>query len=318
MEDYNKIVESLIVRYEYSAKSSVNAPLQVENIYDINNNVILVHRGTIFFGEKKQAVEAGEVLFIPAGWNLNNLVLGTGPEVKHVSQEEFYTQRERYLTPFHEEEGAKVVISWVAFDAKVYDSINFFKSLELPAFVLKDDILKHDIELLVEERSQARLGKERLTNILIEKINLAILRYIIDNKLFVERLATNSAYFSDSRLMQMFNYIKENLADDLSNKVLATIAGVSEDYVGQYFKMLTGMNPQDYIEYQRMEEAVKLLRTSRKSIRAIGIEIGYKDTAYFCRRFKMMFGVPAGKMRKRSSLMNVKRNARMEASQMQR
>ena len=65
------------------------------------------------------------------------------------------------------------------------------------------------------------------------------------------------------------------------------------------------INPQDYIEYQRMEEAVNLLRTSKKSIREIGREVGYKDTAYFCRRFKMMFGIPAGKMRRRESLMNL-------------
>ena len=38
---------------------------------------------------------------------------------------------------------------------------------------------------------------------------------------------------------------------------------------------------------------------------AIGAEVGYKDTAYFCRRFKMMFGIPAGKMRRRESLMNL-------------
>jgi AraC-like DNA-binding protein len=69
--------------------------------------------------------------------------------------------------------------------------------------------------------------------------------------------------------------------------------------------MLTGINPQDYIEYQRMEMAVNLLRTTKKSIREIGQTIGYKDTAYFCRRFKMMFGIPAGKMRRRESLMNL-------------
>jgi AraC-like DNA-binding protein len=86
---------------------------------------------------------------------------------------------------------------------------------------------------------------------------------------------------------------------------LSQVAQVSEDYVGQYFKMLTGINPQDYIEYQRMEEAVQLLRTTKKSIREIGLEVGYKGTAYFCRRFKMMFGIPAGKMRRRESLMNV-------------
>ena len=51
-----------------------------------------------------------------------------------------------------------------------------------------------------------------------------------------------------------------------------------------------------------MEKAVDLLRTSNKSIRVIEREVGYKDTAYFCRRFKMMFGIPAGKMRKRRNL----------------
>ena len=48
-----------------------------------------------------------------------------------------------------------------------------------------------------------------------------------------------------------------------------------------------------------------LLRTTKKSIRDIGKEVGYKDTAYFCRRFKMMFGIPAGKMRRRESAMNI-------------
>jgi len=33
--------------------------------------------------------------------------------------------------------------------------------------------------------------------------------------------------------------------------------------------------------------------------------VGYKDTAYFCRRFKMMFGIPAGKMRRRETAMNI-------------
>ena len=148
-------------------------------------------------------------------------------------------------------------------------------------------------------------GRDRIVKVLTENMTIELIRYILNNSLFVEKLATNSTYFKDPRLIDIFTFIKENLSDDLSNKVLANVANVSEDYVGQYFKMLTGINPQDYIEYQRMEAAVNLLRTSKKSIRDIGKEVGYKDTAYFCRRFKMMFGIPAGKMRRRESLMNV-------------
>jgi AraC-like DNA-binding protein len=87
--------------------------------------------------------------------------------------------------------------------------------------------------------------------------------------------------------------------------VLADVANVSEDYVGQYFKFLTGSNPQDYVEYQRMELALDLLRTSKISIRELAKRVGYKDVAYFCRRFKIVYGIPAAKMRKRDSLMNV-------------
>ena len=148
-------------------------------------------------------------------------------------------------------------------------------------------------------------GKDRIVKVLTESMTIELIRFILNNGLFVEKLATNSTYFRDPRLIDIFTFIKENLAQDLSNKILANVANVSEDYVGQYFKMLTGINPQDYIEYQRMEAAVNLLRTSKKSIRDIGKDVGYKDTAYFCRRFKMMFGIPAGKMRRRESLMNV-------------
>jgi|TARA_B110001450_G_C17549208_1_gene451924 AraC-like DNA-binding protein len=44
-------------------------------------------------------------------------------------------------------------------------------------------------------------------------------------------------------LIKIFEFIKDNLEADLSNKQLAKVVGVSEDYVGQYFKMLTGINP---------------------------------------------------------------------------
>ena len=89
----------------------------------------------------------------------------------------------------------------------------------------------------------------------------------VNDQRFVEKLATNITYFKDPRLIDIFAYIRENLQGDLSNKVLSSVANVSEDYVGQYFKMLTGINPQDYIEYQRMEKAVHLLRTTKLSIR---------------------------------------------------
>lgn len=178
--------------------------------------------------------------------------------------------------------------------------------MDIPAFVIKGNHnLISLVKLIVTEIYSNTPGKARVVNLETDHLVVELIRHILNKGLFVEQLATNSTYFKDPRLIDIFSFIKDNLQEDLSNKVLANVANVSEDYVGQYFKMLTGINPQDYIEYQRMEMAVNMLRTTKKSIREIGKEVGYKDTAYFCRRFKMMFGIPAGKMRRRETLMNV-------------
>ncbi|MFN3316783.1 MAG: helix-turn-helix domain-containing protein, partial [Raineya sp.] len=162
--------------------------------------------------------------------------------------------------------------------------------------------ISHLIVELVLESLQNKYGKQRMQRIKMDLVVVELMRYVLDNNMFVEQLATNSTYFKDPRLLEIFDYIKKYLGGDLSNKVLSSVANVSEDYVGQYFKNLTGINPQDYIEYQRMEKAAELLKTTKRSIRDIGREVGYKDTAYFCRRFKMMFGISAGKMRKRDMM----------------
>ena len=307
MEDYNKIIESLGVKYVKSKNLIIQKPVAVKNFYDVTNNLVLLHKGYISFGQEQQQVEEGDMVFIPGGRS-TNLWFGSA-DAPQISNDDFITHKDAYLvnnTDLHTIGEAEQGHSLVAFDAKVFDSVNFFASLDVPAFLISDHPrLASLVVRLNEECLQGLPGRERLINIYTENIVVEIVRYILQNKMFVEKLATNSTYFKDPRLIDLFNYIKENIGGDLSNRVLSTVANVSEDYVGQYFKMLTGINPQDYIEYQRMEKAVALLRTTKKSIRDIGKEVGYKDTAYFCRRFKMMFGIPAGKMRRRESAMNI-------------
>jgi YesN/AraC family two-component response regulator len=246
-------------------------------------------------------------MFLPGGKNIR-ITFGTGAEIS-MTNDDFISKKEEFFESLSFEEIKNTEednLSYVNFDAKVFDSVNFFASLDIPPFLIKD---QHQIcqtmDTILEETSSELPGSDRIIKLVTDQLVVEIIRYILVNNLFVEQLATNSTYFKDPRLINIFAYIRENLSGDLSNKNLANIANVSEDYVGQYFKMLTGINPQDYIEYQRMEEAVNLLRTTKKSIREIGHEVGYKDTAYFCRRFKMMFGIPAGKMRRRESLMNI-------------
>ncbi|MFC3879677.1 helix-turn-helix domain-containing protein [Algoriphagus namhaensis] len=308
MDYYNKVIESVKVRFIKGTNYRVEKPLSIQDFSDKENTLILLHQGTMKFGENQELVNEGEVLFIPGG-HKTSLTLGGGSKRNQIKMDKFRDVKKKHLQSlsfFDIRNTEDDCISMMNFESKVFDVVNFFNSLSIPAFTIRfNDRIGTIIEDLMKEQEQNSVGKERSLSCQSEVLVIEILRHILKNQLFVEELSTNSTYFKDPRLIDLFNYIKTELGGDLSNKVLARVANVSEDYVGQYFKMLTGINPQDYIEYQRMEAAVDLLRTTKKSIRDIGKEVGYKDTAYFCRRFKMMYGVPAGKMRRRESLINV-------------
>lgn len=308
MEDYNKIIESISIKFKKAKNVEILHPFVVENFYDIENSIFLLHGGEIAINEQVIATTKGDILFLPSAKAVKIRYGKNNEELIKLNHEEFITKKEKYLETQRNPdplESSPQSFSYINFEAKIFDAANFFSSLDIPPFIIKNH---HTLPQLIQESVTEELsnyaGKERMIQLKTELVVVEILRHILHNNLFVEKIATNSAYFKDPRLIEIFNYIKQYLNGDLSNKVLASVANVSEDYVGQYFKMLTGINPQDYIEYQRMEIAVNLLRTSKKSIREIGVMVGYKDTAYFCRRFKMMFGIPAGKMRKREVLVN--------------
>lgn len=306
MEDYNKIIESFNVRFISVKNINILQPLTIENYYDVENVMIYVHKGEVKYGKTKDVVLENEILFIPGGKMLS-ITYGSGDPTS-LSNDDFINIREDFFQNVE-----KIVdkpefenITFINFDVKVFNIINFFTSLNIPPFTISNNHkLTSIIKNMVHELDSTSVGRGRVMKLETDRLVIELIRHILDNGLFVEQFATNSTYFKDPRLIDIFTYIKDHLKEDLSNRILATIANVSEDYVGQYFKILTGINPQDYIEYQRMEMAVNMLRTSKKSIREIGKDVGYNDTAYFCRRFKMMFGIPAGKMRRRETLINI-------------
>ena len=154
----------------------------------------------------------------------------------------------------------------------------------------------HLIRYITQEQEQNKLGRDKIISNYMEEIIIHLCRYIDSQARFrpyVERLE----FLADRRLVDIVKYIQGNLEKDPSNKVIANIAYVSEDYVGQFFKSLTGQNLQDYIENQRLERAMQLLRTQPDNIQEIAHRVGFKDPAYFSRRFKLKFNANANSIR---------------------
>lgn len=310
MKDYDRILESLNVKFIKAGHMKVLQALKIENFYDVDTTLILLNKGKISYtqGKVQDQVAPGEMLFIPGGKSTDITYGGENPII--TNQEYFTSNYDQYLqavqapdfeVPFEN-------FSYVTFDAKAFDLINFFTALGIPPFVIRGNTyLRETLKNILIESCNETVGNNRMVKAYTEQLGIQIVRHVIANNLFTEKLATSNRSLKDPRLISILHYIKDNLGGDLSNQTLATVAHVSRDYVGQYFKMLTGINPQDHIEYQRMEQAVKLLRTTKKSVREIGQAVGFKDTAYFCRRFKMMFGMPASKSRQKETKMSIPR-----------
>jgi AraC-like DNA-binding protein len=167
----------------------------------------------------------------------------------------------------------------------------------MPAFSLPpDEELGFLVRHITCENELDKLGRDKIMRNYMEEILIHICRYIEsqpDFKKYIDKLD----FLTDRRLVDIVKYIRENLDKDLSNKAIASIAYISEDYVGQFFKSLTGKNLQDYIENQRLERALFLLRTQPDNIQEIAHRVGFKDPAYFSRRFKMKFGANANAVR---------------------
>jgi len=299
MKEYDKILDLVEVKYLQAEHNDVLLPMRIGDFSSTANHVILVREGEVTFGTDDVA-KPGDVVFVPSGQQAP-LAFGDLDRVITITNEEFHANRDRYFQkhnsanpsdlPHHEA---------FSFDARIYGGFSFFRTLNITPFIIRDNPkVRQLVESVLEEAKTGGMASARVLNAYSEQMMVEAVRYMFANRIFVERVATHMAHFKDERLIKISTHIRNNLGGDLANKRLAHVADVSEDYVGQYFKMLTGINPQDFIEYQRMHHAVNLLRQGKLSIREIGHAVGYKDTAYFCRRFKMLFGIPAGKLRKR-------------------
>ncbi len=86
-------------------------------------------------------------------------------------------------------------------------------------------------------------------------------------------------------------YILEHINTRITTDELAQALGRNRSYLCAYFKEETGMTVNDYITHIKMDEAKRLLRYSKKSLRAIAEQLGYSTQSYFQNVFKKNVGI---------------------------
>lgn len=85
------------------------------------------------------------------------------------------------------------------------------------------------------------------------------------------------------------DYINENLQKPLTTLDIAQYVGVSESYLHRLFKKNMGVSIHNYIQNQKMQLALSLLRKGH-SAQSVAEMIGYEYYATFFNAFKNIFG----------------------------
>ena len=275
----------------------VKKSFTIDNYYDIDNTIIYPISGKFRYSKYKKLITNDMALFIPAH---NTISLSFGSKrTSTLAYEDFIDQKRKYLDENKKIYSKSDKYLIINLDAKAYDLINIFHTKNLGVSTISNKSLILLLNNIIKEISNNLPGSQKVIESITNQIVFELIRNILSKQPLFSSIEENFKFFNDEKILDLFLFIDENISKDLSNKILSDHLNISEDYVGQFFRNNIGFSPQDYIEHRRMEKAIKILREKTDAIKVISNDVGFKDTAYFCRRFKMMFGVQAGKMKKR-------------------
>lgn len=102
-------------------------------------------------------------------------------------------------------------------------------------------------------------------------------------------------------IFKAVEFVKQNAADnEISVEDVAANAGFSIDYFNRIFLTHTGFTVTAYMNYVRLKNATKLLRTTDKSVLEIALEIGYDSHEGFTKAFKKKYGVTPSEYRSKT------------------
>src|SRR5215510_11721547 len=96
---------------------------------------------------------------------------------------------------------------------------------------------------------------------------------------------------SDRRLRQVFVYIEDNLAENISLGDLATVIGLSVSHFKVLFREAVGLSPHQYLIRRRVERAKNLIGEGKLSICQIATESGFAHQSHLARHMHRVLGV---------------------------
>lgn len=139
---------------------------------------------------------------------------------------------------------------------------------------------------LVDESDDRRAGFEPAAEALVVQLFVRALRTAPDAP------ATPSVETGSlARIAPAIALITAHLAEPLSLARLATACGTSEATMRRLFIAATGRSPQQYWIDLRMQMAASMLRSTRLSVLAISLQVGFQTLSSFNEQFRTRYAM---------------------------
>lgn len=101
------------------------------------------------------------------------------------------------------------------------------------------------------------------------------------------------------KISEIINYLANNYSDsNLSVGSIANLFGMNPSYLSRTFKKRTGAGLADYLTKLRVQEAKRLMRDSKVTVKDAADAVGFNNVTTMNRAFKKLEGTTAGKVRR--------------------
>jgi AraC family transcriptional regulator len=113
-------------------------------------------------------------------------------------------------------------------------------------------------------------------------------------------------------LINVINYIEDNLSARLNLDILSEKAGISKYHFCRIFKNHIGISPMKFIMSMRIAKAKALLKREDANISKIASSLGFNDLSSFTVQFKNVTGTTPIKFRKSQEKIKLKKISRKQ------
>lgn len=129
------------------------------------------------------------------------------------------------------------------------------------------------------------LSEASIYSKIIQFFVLTARKYMNTGNLFPDlKISKQKEYIEKFNII--FDYINDNLAEDITLDKIAHVAGFSKFHFSRIFKQFTNLSFYDYLNQQRVKAAENLLLNPKLTITDVAMQSGFSSLSTFNRVFK--------------------------------